>query len=182
MAGRTDGGGAVKSNVAALQVNGEGRVVSANQPARERFPDCVGRTCADVVQFQDAAGETVCREGCWASIAAEAGTSDVAGQAEGAPARLVCTALQGDRGAGGGTVVLVPSLPPGPAPATPLSPREREVVRGLLRGLGVAEIAAGLGIGAATVRTHLDHVKEKLGVRKNTEVVARAIAIGLGGR
>jgi ATP/maltotriose-dependent transcriptional regulator MalT len=54
-----------------------------------------------------------------------------------------------------------------------LSPREREVMEHVVQGHRNAEIAASLFIAVGTVKRHLDHAYEKLGVRSRTEAVAR---------
>lgn len=54
-----------------------------------------------------------------------------------------------------------------------LTPREAEVLDLVARGLTNGEIAARLVISAATVRTHLEHVFEKLDVHTRTGAVAR---------
>jgi DNA-binding CsgD family transcriptional regulator len=56
----------------------------------------------------------------------------------------------------------------------PLSYREWEVLRHVENGLSNAEIAAVLWISPATVRTHLENIYAKLGVRSRTAAVARA--------
>lgn len=55
-----------------------------------------------------------------------------------------------------------------------LTERETEVLRWLARGKTNAEIAALLFVSPHTVRKHLEHVYEKLGVRSRTAAVARA--------
>ena len=49
--------------------------------------------------------------------------------------------------------------------ASELSAREEEVVRYVARGLRNAEIAANLSISEETVKTHLNRIFRKLGVR-----------------
>jgi DNA-binding CsgD family transcriptional regulator len=51
-----------------------------------------------------------------------------------------------------------------PAPAEPLTARELEVLGVLSTGATSLEIAARLGIGLATVKTHLHHAYRKIGV------------------
>lgn len=63
-----------------------------------------------------------------------------------------------------------PMMPP---VEDPLSPREREILRLLARGLLYKEIAEQLDIGLGTVRTHIGRIYEKLHVHNRTEAVAR---------
>jgi DNA-binding NarL/FixJ family response regulator len=71
------------------------------------------------------------------------------------------------------------AVPPFPAP--PLTPKEREVLRLVSAGRTNAEIAAALFVSGATVKTHLAHIYEKLGVRGRYEALSRAVAWGLLG-
>jgi DNA-binding NarL/FixJ family response regulator len=61
----------------------------------------------------------------------------------------------------------------------PLSERELVVVRLLATGLTNDQIAATLFLSRNTVKTHLKHVYEKLGVRTRTEAVARCLELGV---
>ncbi len=54
-----------------------------------------------------------------------------------------------------------------------LTPREREIMEHVKQGKTSAEIAASLFIATGTVKRHLDHVYDKLGVRSRAEAVAR---------
>ena len=65
------------------------------------------------------------------------------------------------------------------APAPALSRRELEVLRLVADGRSNPEIARALHIGEATVKTHLLHVFEKLGVNDRTRAVTRAMELGL---
>ena len=60
-----------------------------------------------------------------------------------------------------------------------LSPREREVLALVAAGRSNPEIARDLYIGEATVKTHLLHAFEKLGVNDRTRAVTRAMELGL---
>jgi DNA-binding NarL/FixJ family response regulator len=55
-------------------------------------------------------------------------------------------------------------------PAEPLTSRELEVVRAVARGRTNAEICDELVISLSTVKTHLNGVQRKLGVRNRTEI------------
>ena len=63
--------------------------------------------------------------------------------------------------------------------AIKLSTREREVLRVHTRGSSAREIGDELFISESTVRTHLDNLKSKLGVRNNKELIAYAFEHGL---
>ncbi|MEA9984807.1 MULTISPECIES: response regulator [Subtercola] len=60
-----------------------------------------------------------------------------------------------------------------------LSSREAEVLRLVAAGSSNPEIARTLFIGEATVKTHLQHAFEKLGVTDRTRAVTRAMELGL---
>jgi PAS domain S-box-containing protein len=59
------------------------------------------------------------------------------------------------------------------------SAREREVLGLLARGSTDAEIAALLGLSAATVQTHVRNAKAKLGAKTRAQAVALALGQGL---
>lgn len=58
-------------------------------------------------------------------------------------------------------------------PSEELTPREREIMEQLARGLADKEIAAALKISTPTVKNHLYRVYEKLAVRSRTEAVLK---------
>lgn len=62
----------------------------------------------------------------------------------------------------------------GPALAEPLSRREREVLVRLETGLSNREIAQSLHVSEATVKTHVNRVYRKLGVKSRTQAIALA--------
>jgi DNA-binding NarL/FixJ family response regulator len=66
-------------------------------------------------------------------------------------------------------------------PAEPLTGRELEVVRAVARGRTNAEICEELVISLSTVKTHLNGVQRKLGVRNRTEIAIWAWESGLVG-
>lgn len=67
----------------------------------------------------------------------------------------------------------------GPAPASPLTPRELEVLDLAAAGCNGPMIAAQLVVSAATVRTHFEHIYAKLEVRDRAAAVAKAMRLGL---
>ncbi len=64
---------------------------------------------------------------------------------------------------------------PGEAPDYRLTPREKEVLGCLVKGLSYKMIGADLNISYETVRSHVKKIYEKLHVASLTEVVAKAI-------
>jgi DNA-binding NarL/FixJ family response regulator len=76
------------------------------------------------------------------------------------------------------------SLRPAPEVGRPLTreaftPREREVLALLARGLSNRAIAQALGISTHTAKFHVNAILQKLGVERRTEAVVRAARLGL---
>jgi two-component system nitrate/nitrite response regulator NarL len=66
-----------------------------------------------------------------------------------------------------------------PSPIEQLSPREREILRGIARGASNKEIARELGIAETTVKIHVQHVLRKLDVSSRVQAAVAATAHGL---
>lgn len=83
-----------------------------------------------------------------------------------------------------------PSSPPVAAPAAtptlaeeprfrPLSEREKEILQLIAKGVSNSEAARLLGVSKATIRTHLEHIYQKLEVTNRVEAVTEGIRKGL---
>jgi DNA-binding CsgD family transcriptional regulator len=59
-----------------------------------------------------------------------------------------------------------------------LTPREAEVALVLSRGINLREVAQELGIGIATVRSHLQHLFEKTGTHRQVELILLLRSLG----
>lgn len=64
---------------------------------------------------------------------------------------------------------------------SPLTQREREIVRHVALGLRNAEVAAALGITEVTVKSHLNNVFQKLDLRDRVQLTWYAIRNGIVG-
>ncbi|MDB5374951.1 MAG: uncharacterized protein JWP04_3593 [Belnapia sp.] len=85
----------------------------------------------------------------------------------------------------GAVAAALRGLPPAPEAEAArqialLSPREREVLIGLVAGKPNKTIAHELGISPRTVEVHRAHVMDKLGVRSLSAAVRTALMAGLG--
>jgi DNA-binding NarL/FixJ family response regulator len=92
--------------------------------------------------------------------------------------------LAGVRSVARGEVALAPSIAALlvqrlKTPATTLSPRETEVLKLVAAGQSNPTIATTLFLSEATVKTHLLHIFEKLGVSDRTRAVTKAMELGL---
>ena len=79
---------------------------------------------------------------------------------------------------GFGSLLPAPEARPA-ASAEAFTPREREVLALLARGLSNRDIAHALDISAHTAKFHVNSILQKLGVERRTEAVVRAARMGL---
>jgi len=138
----------------------DGRITDMNDVARSVFGDCVGRRCAEIMGQCDR-GYTGCGENPeqWAPT-------------DGFGPRGVCRRLQSH------AIVELAAASTGGDHLEHLTPREAEVLRLVSEGLTNQRIARRLGIQFSTVRTHVEHARQKLGCTTRAEAVARALHLG----
>jgi DNA-binding NarL/FixJ family response regulator len=72
------------------------------------------------------------------------------------------------------------AVAPVPTPPDDLTPREAEVLAHIAVGLSNAEIAAALFVSEATVKTHVNHIFTKTGLRDRAQLVGYAFRHGIG--
>jgi DNA-binding NarL/FixJ family response regulator len=74
---------------------------------------------------------------------------------------------------------LLEALARTPAATQPLTPRERDVLTCVCRGMSNKAIARELGLAEKTVKTHVGHILAKLGVTDRTQAALLAVREGL---
>ena len=72
-------------------------------------------------------------------------------------------------------LVAIPAVVGRPAPISPLSDQEKEILRMFSVGKNSTEIARKLGITLQTLRNHLHHINQKLHTHNRLEAVTHAI-------
>lgn len=170
---RVDPVGSLRAEPAILVSEPDGRVVGSNAPMAN-LQSAGGVRCADYLRGLPNAEGLPCRLGCTERLAERPGcgnrhTVRVTGQAF----VLACTRVS-DRIIS----VLTPAeLPSRECANEPITGREREVLQRLADGVSAPDIAMQLGVGHGTVRTHIQHLREKLGANTQAGVVGRAFRL-----
>lgn len=156
--------------LALLRVNAEGRVSAANETAERWLGPAVGRPCQSVVGACGEDGAPICREGCAAGLARTGSdmTSEPDARVRQRSTRLECRRVGSDV-----VVVIEPRHNHVERVHTRLSPREQEVLALVAQGKTAKQIAVCLELRPSTVRTHLEHARDRLGARSLAEAVAR---------
>lgn len=90
------------------------------------------------------------------------------------------SAADGTAGGSAATAGATPAADTGPpTPPDELTPREVEVLAHIAAGLSNAEIAGTLFVSEATVKTHINHIFTKTGLRDRAQLVGYAFRHGL---
>jgi DNA-binding CsgD family transcriptional regulator len=162
------------AKIASLLVARDGTVTRANAVAEELLRARVGARCCDTVRLVSARGGLVCGPTCVLEIAERPGPPvERRGTLEdGRRASVTCGRLGHD------VLVNVTNVSERADVRETLTPREIEVLRLVAEGLTNRLVGRRLALRPATVRTHMEHVREKLGVRTRAQAVARASALG----
>jgi DNA-binding NarL/FixJ family response regulator len=86
---------------------------------------------------------------------------------------------KGDSSIATGEVDALPALDPQKTSVDTLSARERDVLKLMVDGASNKEISEKLIISVSTVRTHVEHILEKLAVTGRTQAAVKAMKEGL---
>jgi DNA-binding CsgD family transcriptional regulator len=154
-----------------LLTDADGLVERSNPAAEDLLGGGTGATCAAHIRAETLQGGAVCEARCVPGFAEgeqrDSGIVRVRGQS----CRLVCSEVGGAR-----VVGILPIRASGTV--SDLTDREREVLVLIARGYTSGRIARRLEVATSTIRTHVEHIRAKLGVRTRSQAVARALAIG----
>jgi DNA-binding CsgD family transcriptional regulator len=154
----------------------DGTVVAQNQPARRLMGDGLGQACWNVVgQTPDAEG-LPCAQGCVRRLLRnrldEARSTSVL--IDGKRHTLTCVPVENTA-----VCMLSTSTVRTAAPWQVLTRREIDVLRLLAEGTTTIEAAERLNLSAATVRTHVENMRNKLGVATRASLVALGFRLGV---
>lgn len=163
--------GVIMSPVAIVVTGPSGEIERVNPSATALLGDGAGLMCDELIAAQDTRGRAVCTQGC-ADTFLEGEQRDLGiVRVHGQGCRLLCSEVAGAR-----VIAMVPTDNPSHEPD--LSERERQVLVLVARGYTSEAIGRRLGVATSTVRTHVEHIRGKLGVRTRSQAVARALALG----
>ncbi len=160
---------------AILIADAEGNLVETNLSAEHLLGDRPAGSCRELLERQNATRDLPCDEHCTELLVGRgierARRSRILLQ--GKPATLTCTP-SGDK-----VVCLVsPDEVNARGPWEQLTPREVQVLKEIAEGNETPAIAQTLGVSEATVRTHVQHMRQKLGVATRAGIVAKAFRMG----
>ncbi len=156
---------------------GDGIVIAQNKPARRMLGLGTGKYCWDVVgKLEVDDGETLpCRRGCVLELLASGMDCSEHTQFKlgGKRHEIACIPVNGVV-----VCMLSPTNSESPKVWLSLSPREREILVLLADGETTASAATRLGVCESTIRTHVEKMRNKLGVNTRAAVVAEGFRLG----
>ena len=160
---------------AVLVVQSGGEVVSQNRVARRLLGQKTGQQCWDVVGGLKGAEGLPCQRGCVRRLLATGADSSrhTSFRYGGQRHHLSCVPVDG-------AVVCALTRDADDAPERwqTLTPRERTVLELLASGETTASAATCLGVSEATIRTHVENMRAKLGVNTRAAIVASGFRLG----
>lgn len=154
-----------------LLVDASGVVLQANERAMELLGAEAGHRCRAMIDAVDHQGGTVCSEACAAELVRSGKGVDRLARIRDRDVRLVCRRV--------GRTVAVRATEVDRPDASTVTERELEVLELVSRGETDPQIAEHLGLTTATVRTHVENARRKLGVATRSAAVATALRLGL---
>jgi DNA-binding CsgD family transcriptional regulator len=157
-----------------LRTNSAGEVVGMNERA-ESVIGCqsLGKACHVAVGGLAIDGAPICRPGCAQELAQGLGVAPRTREARVRDRRVALRCFR----VGHETIVVADPLEIA-TKAARLTAREAEVLTLVAEGLSSAKISERLGISKATVRTHVEHARGRLGASTRAEAVMRALETG----
>ena len=158
------------SRTALLLTGPDGRIIEHLLPEECGLRVHLGSSCADVVGATAVNGRRICRRGC--SVVLEGRVDHGTTQTRDGPYRLICAALPTHR------IISLEPVPEAVLDERPLTAREREVLALISQGMTNKQIGEVLDLRPGTVRTHVEHVLVKLGVKTRAAAAARAVRTG----
>ncbi|MCP3985387.1 MAG: helix-turn-helix transcriptional regulator [bacterium] len=153
----------------------DGKLICQNAPARRMMGPGAGKSCWDVVGGLKGAEGLPCETNCVRRLLAQGleHTQQVDPRIEGREHRLTCVPV-------GEAVVCVleSSAENEPDQWEVLTARERDVLSLLADGDETPAVARKLGVSESTVRTHVEKMRAKLGVKTRAALVALGFRFG----
>jgi DNA-binding CsgD family transcriptional regulator len=160
---------------AVIVTRSDGVVVSQNRAARRILGDSRNQTCRQSLSKLDEVEGLPCRHGCVKQLLARGlnGSRNASLSCAGQQYHLSCVPLQGQ---------IVCTLTRGGSDQSDtwqdLTARERSVLELLAGGATTESAARQLGISPATIRTHVEKMRVKLGVSTRAALVANGFRLG----
>ncbi len=153
----------------------DGTLLETNLAAEQLLGDRPAETCRELLERQHGVRNLPCQDGC-CKLLVHKGTERVRErrvQLGGRPATLTCVPVDEKV-----VVQIKPDQVSARGPWEQLTPRELEVLQAIAEGQETPAIARALGVSPATIRTHVQHMRQKLGVATRAGLVARAFRLG----